>query len=184
MDNKVLYHVSTQIAEFPEIRTAKYKNDFYFGFYCTLMPEQAERRANGFTGTGIMNEYLYQPDDSLSNSPALRSINARLSNIISCIASGISCCIPLFVYFQSAVFHVRYTRRIGATHFRSHCKLVHKFLQMSAAEDMTVIHKTKNRTHFNFPSLHQQARSRRAAFSICIPESISIFVSATLRQQV
>ena len=24
MDNKVLYHVSTQIAEFPEIRTEKY----------------------------------------------------------------------------------------------------------------------------------------------------------------
>ena len=33
MDNKVLYHVSTQIVEFPEIRTAKYNKDFYFGFY-------------------------------------------------------------------------------------------------------------------------------------------------------
>ena len=65
MDNKVLYHVSTQIVEFPEIRTAKYNKDFYFGFYCTLMPEQAKRWATRFTGTGIINEYLYHPDDSL-----------------------------------------------------------------------------------------------------------------------
>ncbi|MBR5361707.1 MAG: DUF3990 domain-containing protein [Oscillospiraceae bacterium] len=61
----ILYHGSTQIVEFPEIRTAKYHKDFYFGFYCTLLPEQAIRWATRFSGTGILNEYIYQPDNSL-----------------------------------------------------------------------------------------------------------------------
>ena len=37
----ILYHGSKEIVEFPEIRTARYNKDFYFGFYCTQMPEQA-----------------------------------------------------------------------------------------------------------------------------------------------
>ncbi len=40
---KILYHGSTQIVKYPEIRTAKYNKDFYFGFYCTLLSEQAKR---------------------------------------------------------------------------------------------------------------------------------------------
>lgn len=39
----ILYHGSKEIVEFPEIRTARYNKDFYFGFYCTQMPEQAVR---------------------------------------------------------------------------------------------------------------------------------------------
>ena len=31
----ILYHGSKEIVEFPEIRTARYNKDFYFGFYCT-----------------------------------------------------------------------------------------------------------------------------------------------------
>lgn len=65
MDTKVLYHGSSQIVEFPEIRIAKYNKDFYFGFYCTLMPEQAKRWATRFTGAGMMSEYLYRPNDEL-----------------------------------------------------------------------------------------------------------------------
>ena len=65
MDTKILYHGSSQIVEFPEIRTAKYNKDFYFGFYCTLMPEQAKRWATRFTGKGILNEYRYTPDSTL-----------------------------------------------------------------------------------------------------------------------
>ncbi|MBP3242805.1 MAG: DUF3990 domain-containing protein [Ruminococcus sp.] len=65
MDTKILYHGSSQIVEFPEIRTAKYNKDFYFGFYCTLMPEQAKRWATRFTGQGILNEYRYTPDSTL-----------------------------------------------------------------------------------------------------------------------
>ena len=66
MGNAILYHGSRETVEFPEIRVARYNKDFYFGFYCTRLPEQARRWATRFTGCGIVNEYLYTPDDSLS----------------------------------------------------------------------------------------------------------------------
>lgn len=56
MDNIILYHGSTQIIKFPEIRITKFNKDFYFGFYCTVLPEQAKRWAVRFTGAGILNE--------------------------------------------------------------------------------------------------------------------------------
>ncbi len=65
METRILYHGSNQIVEFPEIRTAKYNKDFYFGFYCTIFPEQASRWATRYTGTGFVNEYVYTPNDSL-----------------------------------------------------------------------------------------------------------------------
>ncbi|MBQ1875746.1 MAG: DUF3990 domain-containing protein [Selenomonas sp.] len=60
-----LYHGSKVIVEFPEIRRARFNKDFYFGFYCTNLPEQAKRWAIRYTGKGIINEYLYTPDESL-----------------------------------------------------------------------------------------------------------------------
>ncbi len=61
----LLYHGSKMSVEFPEIRTARYHKDFYFGFYCTFIRSQAVRWATRFSGTGIMNEYEYLPDESL-----------------------------------------------------------------------------------------------------------------------
>ena len=61
----LLYHGSKVIVESPEIRVQKYNKDFYFGFYCTLLPEQAIRWATRFDGVGYLNEYLYTPDESL-----------------------------------------------------------------------------------------------------------------------
>jgi len=61
----VIYHGSRDIVAVPEIRTARYHKDFYFGFYCTLYRVQAERWATRFTGKGIVNEYEYTPDDNL-----------------------------------------------------------------------------------------------------------------------
>ena len=63
---RLLYHGSREIVEFPEIRTARYHKDFYFGFYCTAFKEQAERWAVRYGQGGIVNEYIYTP------SPALR----------------------------------------------------------------------------------------------------------------
>lgn len=60
-----LYHGSKNIVTAPEIRIARYNKDFYFGFYCTLLPEQAIRWATRFDGVGILNEYQYEPNDSL-----------------------------------------------------------------------------------------------------------------------
>ena len=61
MNDIIVYHGSTQIVEFPEIRIAKYNKDFYFGFYCTIMPEQTKRWATRF----IINEYLYRPNEKM-----------------------------------------------------------------------------------------------------------------------
>ena len=65
MESIVLYHGSSQIVTEPEIRIAKFNKDFYFGFYCTLLPEQAIRWATRFDGMGYLNEYLYTPDENL-----------------------------------------------------------------------------------------------------------------------
>lgn len=54
-----------EIVEQPEIRIQKYNKDFYFGFYCTIFPEQAIRWATRFGKRGYLNEYLYTPNDNL-----------------------------------------------------------------------------------------------------------------------
>ena len=55
----ILYHGSKVIVESPEIRIQRLNKDFYFGFYCTLLPEQAIRWAVRFDGVGYLNEYQY-----------------------------------------------------------------------------------------------------------------------------
>lgn len=62
----ILYHGSKEIVEFPKIRIQKFNKDFYFGFYCTIFPEQAIRWAVRFDGVGYLNEYQYVPDTSLN----------------------------------------------------------------------------------------------------------------------
>lgn len=61
----ILYHGSRQIVERPEIRIAKFHKDFYYGFYCTLLREQAKRWAVRYNDAGIINEYVYTPDETL-----------------------------------------------------------------------------------------------------------------------
>lgn len=64
-ESKILYHGSKEIVKIPEIRIVRYNKDFYFGFYCTILMEQAKRWAIRFNGMGIMNEYIYTPNSSL-----------------------------------------------------------------------------------------------------------------------
>ncbi|MDD3204838.1 MAG: DUF3990 domain-containing protein [Lachnospiraceae bacterium] len=66
MSEKIIYHGSQQIVEFPEIRIAKYHKDFYYGFYCTVIKEQAKRWAVRYNGYGIVNEYKYRADNALN----------------------------------------------------------------------------------------------------------------------
>lgn len=54
-----LYHGSNQIVDEPEIRIARYNKDFYYGFYCTLIKEQAIKWATRYQSTGYLNEYSY-----------------------------------------------------------------------------------------------------------------------------
>lgn len=65
MDVLTVYHGSKEAVESPEIRIARFNNDFYFGFYCTIIEDQAIKWACRFSGAGVMNEYAYAPDDSL-----------------------------------------------------------------------------------------------------------------------
>ena len=62
---KTLYHGSTVIVSNPEIRTAKFGKDFYYGFYCTEFKTQAVRWATRF-GDGVINIYEYEENSELS----------------------------------------------------------------------------------------------------------------------
>ena len=65
MSEIILYHGSKELVEVPQIRTARYNKDFYYGFYCTLFREQAKRWAVRYSDVGMMNEYIYTPDNRL-----------------------------------------------------------------------------------------------------------------------
>lgn len=67
-----IYHGSTLIVQKPEIRTARFNKDFYFGFYCTVFRNQAERWATRF-GDGVVNvyEYVENPDLKILRFPEL-----------------------------------------------------------------------------------------------------------------
>lgn len=80
----VLYHGSKSVIELPEIRIQKYNKDFYFGFYCTLLPEQAVRWAVRFNGVGYLNEYLYVPDNNLNVKIFPEMSEEWLDFIVSC----------------------------------------------------------------------------------------------------
>ena len=62
----LLYHGSNVTVEYPEIRKAKYNKDFYFGFYTTKYPEQAERWATRYGENGYINKYDYTPNENLN----------------------------------------------------------------------------------------------------------------------
>lgn len=55
----ILYHGSRQIVEFPEVRITRFNKDFYFGFYCTLLLEQAKRWAVRFADGKISREAFW-----------------------------------------------------------------------------------------------------------------------------
>lgn len=59
MDHRIIYHGSMQIVTQPEIRIARFHKDFYYGFYCTVIREQAKRWATRFGEAGHINVYEY-----------------------------------------------------------------------------------------------------------------------------
>ncbi len=81
---RILYHGSKDTVEFPEIRTARFHKDFYYGFYCTEMKEQARRWATRYTGVGVINEYIYTPDLSLRILRFSEMTEEWLDFIVSC----------------------------------------------------------------------------------------------------
>ena len=62
----ILYHGSNDIVEYPEIRKARFNKDFYYGFYFTKYPKQAERWATRYGKKGYINKYDYTPKSDLN----------------------------------------------------------------------------------------------------------------------
>ena len=84
MNEIILYHGSSERVEFPEIRLAKYNKDFYFGFYCTVLQEQAKRWAVRHSGKGIINEYVFQLEESLNILKFSEMTEEWLGFIVAC----------------------------------------------------------------------------------------------------
>ncbi len=84
MNEIKLYHGSRECVEAPEIRISKYNKDFYYGFYCTILQEQAKRWAVRHNGRGIINEYLYKPDISLKIKKFPEMTEEWLDFIVAC----------------------------------------------------------------------------------------------------
>lgn len=82
--NMILYHGSRQLVEYPEIRITKFHKDFYYGFYCTLLKEQAKRWAVRYQNTGVINEYAYTPDETLKILKFSEMTEEWLDFIVSC----------------------------------------------------------------------------------------------------
>lgn len=84
LKNRILYHGSQEIVEFPEIRIPRYHKDFYYGFYCTIYPAQAIRWATRYNDVGYLNEYEYTPDDSLKVKIFSEMTEEWLDFIVAC----------------------------------------------------------------------------------------------------
>ena len=64
---QTLFHGSRVRVEYPEIRIQKYHKDFYWGFYCTELEQQAVRWATKFGRSGVVNIYSYDDEAELSD---------------------------------------------------------------------------------------------------------------------
>lgn len=99
----ILYHGSKKIVESPEIRIQKYNKDFYFGFYCTMLPEQAVRWATRFDGIGYLNEYQYTPDGTLNVKNFPEMCEEWLDFIVACRTGKSHAYDIIFNYVQNFV---------------------------------------------------------------------------------
>ena len=84
-----LYHGSGVVVCSPEVRVTKYTKDFSWGFYCTKLPEQAERWALRHTGKGeapTVNVYDWTGSDGLSYKVFPEMTEEWLDLIASCRA--------------------------------------------------------------------------------------------------
>lgn len=80
----ILYNGSKEIIEYPVIRKTKFHRDFYFGFYCTEVLEQAERMASRYGRNGYLNLYQYTPNDELNYLRFEKMTEEWLDFIVAC----------------------------------------------------------------------------------------------------
>ena len=84
MEKRIIYHGSMQIVSEPEIRIAKFHKDFYYGFYCTTIREQAERWATRFGKAGYINRYEYAENPELKILEFKEMTEEWLDFIVAC----------------------------------------------------------------------------------------------------
>ena len=80
----ILYHGSNDIVEYPEIRKARFNKDFYYGFYCTKYPKQAERWATRYGKKGYINKYDYTPKSDLNYMIFEKMTEEWLDFVVNC----------------------------------------------------------------------------------------------------
>ena len=80
----ILYHGSKQIVEYPGIRKAQYNKDFYFGFYCTKLPDYVKRWASRYGEKGYINRYKYTPNKQLNYLHFAEMTEEWLDFIVQC----------------------------------------------------------------------------------------------------
>lgn len=84
----IVYHGGSEIVENPEIRIGKYTKDFYWGFYCTILPIQAERWAMRSMKTSIVNVYKLNVNPNLNIKQFNEMTNEWLDFIVMCRSGG------------------------------------------------------------------------------------------------
>lgn len=84
MNKITVYHGSFEIVQAPEIRITKFNKDFYFGFYCTVMREQAKRWATRFDQNGYINSYEYTINNNLKILKFEKMTEEWLDFIVDC----------------------------------------------------------------------------------------------------
>ena len=80
----IIYHGSKEFVEKPRVLKTKYNKDFYFGFYCTLIEEQAFRWAVKGDGKGVINFYEYNEKIGLNIKHFAEMSEEWLDFIVAC----------------------------------------------------------------------------------------------------
>ena len=79
----ILYHASDEVVRYPEVRISEYTKDFSWGFYCTVMYEQAIRWAKRRNGK-IVNSYEYKENKKLKIKKFETMTDEWLDFIVNC----------------------------------------------------------------------------------------------------
>lgn len=87
-DTMLVYHGGSEVVENPEIRIGRYKKDFYWGFYCTILPIQAERWAMRNLRKSIVNVYKFNVNPDLNIKYFKDMTEEWLDFIVMCRSGG------------------------------------------------------------------------------------------------
>lgn len=88
INDMLVYHGGAVVVSEPEIRVGKYAKDFYYGFYCTIIPKQAERWASRNLESSVVNVYKLNISNKLKIKVFKDMTDEWLDFIAMCRAGG------------------------------------------------------------------------------------------------